>query len=263
MTCSGTTACVPSDGYCKCNGSICQSGEACNCPTSDGGSCTDLERVCRPGSACAGINCAGGTTCDPADGQCKCGGPGGPACSPVQICSLGPPAQCQGGAQCTTADGGLKSCAGGTSCDPEDGKCKCGGRGGELCKGADAGNPADICVSNPQQQACKRPCDVRAPDCLTATYCYFDITAATPAAYCSVGTGMQAESQGCTTATQCFVANPPKSLNCTGLALGQAGICRSYCDVAAGTGGCVQTPAPQICTQILGAPMDYGYCQPQ
>lgn len=263
VTCTGTTVCDVSDGYCKCNGAICQSGEACNCPTAGDAGCDDTARLCKPGSACAGVSCGGGTTCDPVDGQCKCGGPGGPICSAVQICALGPPSQCQGGAQCTTPDGGTKTCSGGTSCDPEDGKCKCGGRGGQVCKTAVAPDPADICVSNPQQQACKRPCDVRAPDCLTATYCYFDITAATPAAYCSAPTGMQAEESGCTTATSCLGANPPRSLNCTDLALGQAGICRSYCDVAAGAAGCVQVPLPKLCVQIPGADAGYGYCQPQ
>ncbi len=264
VKCTGTTVCDANDGYCKCNGAICQSGEACNCPAGADAGCGDTARICRPGSACAGVNCLGGTTCDPVDGQCKCGGPGGPACSVLQICAMGPPAQCQGGAQCTTADGGTKTCPGGTSCDPEDGKCKCGGRGGQVCAPATTTDPADICVSNPQQKACKRPCDVRAPDCSVAgTYCYFDITAATPAAYCSAATGTQAEESGCTTATACLGANPPKSLNCTGLALGQAGICRSYCDVVAGAAGCVQVPKAQLCVQITGAPTGYGYCQPQ
>jgi hypothetical protein len=259
VKCAGTTVCDPADGYCKCNGAICQSGEACSCPPA----CADTARVCKPGSACTGVVCNGGTTCDPVDGQCKCGGPGGPTCTSVQICALGPPPQCQGGAQCVNPDGGTKSCAGGTSCDPEDGKCKCGGRGGEVCKPAMAMDLAEICVSNPQQKACKRPCDVRAPDCAMGTFCYFDPTAATPAAYCSPATDTKVEEAACATATACLGANPARSLNCTGLAAGAFGICRAYCDVAVGPAGCIQVPKANLCVQISGAPAGYGFCQPQ
>ncbi len=264
VKCSGSTQCDPSDGYCKCNGAICLSGEACACPSgSDGGACVDTAKSCRPGSACATVSCAGGTNCDPVDGQCKCGGPGGPACSSIQICSQTRPFQCQGGAQCTTPDGGLKSCVGGTSCDPEDGQCKCGGRGGEVCKPMVGTDLPEICVSNPQQKACKHPCDVRAPDCAVGTFCYFDPTAASPAAYCSVATDTKGEESACATATACLGTNPPKSLNCTGLVTGQSGICRQYCDVAVGPAGCIQVPKANLCLQISGALNGYGYCQPQ
>ncbi|MBI3183516.1 MAG: hypothetical protein HYZ28_15370 [Myxococcales bacterium] len=256
----GANACDPSDGYCKCNGVICQSGEGCSCP--DGGACVSTERACRPSSSCVGKVCQGGTTCDPTDGECKCGGPGGPVCSPVQICALGPPPQCQGGQPCTLPDGGPKPCVGGNSCDPEDGKCKCGGRGGAVCKEATATEPAEVCVSSTNQQACKRPCDPRSPDCPTGTYCYFDSTAAVPAAYCSAPTDSRAENQSCTSPTACFVQNPPAALHCNGLAAGASGICRAYCDVASGRLGCLQVPKPQDCVQIQGAPTGYGYCQP-
>ncbi len=263
-TCSGSSTCDPADGYCKCNGVICQSGDACACPAGvDGGACEATARTCRPGSSCAGVTCTGGTTCDPTDGSCRCGGPGGPKCSSVQICALGPPAQCQGGAQCTLEDGGTKSCLGGTSCDPEDGKCKCGGRGGNECKAATATEPAEVCVSSSVQQSCKRPCSPISPDCTTGTYCYFDPTAATPAAYCSVATDTKIEEQACVTATSCFIANPPKALHCTSLTLGSTGICHAYCDVSAGNLSCSQVPKAQNCVQITGAPAGYGFCQPQ
>ncbi|MBL8952438.1 MAG: hypothetical protein JNK82_16780, partial [Myxococcaceae bacterium] len=107
--CAGANVCDTNDGYCKCNGAICQSGEACACPPgADGGQCPDAQRACRTGSACVGVTCNGGTTCDPVDGQCKCGGPGGPACAPNQVCALGPTPQCQGGAQCVLPDGGAR-----------------------------------------------------------------------------------------------------------------------------------------------------------
>ena len=263
VTCLGTTVCDTGDGYCKCNGVLCQSGEACSCPAGADGGCDPAARSCRPGSACNGVNCPGGTTCDPTDGRCKCGGPGGPVCAPVQICALGPPAQCQGGQQCQNPDGGAKVCGGGTSCDPEDGVCKCGGRGGMACAAANATDPAEVCVSNPLQKACHRPCDPRSPECPSGTYCYFDPTAATPTAYCAAPADTKGEGASCITATACFVANPPKAMNCTGLAVGQSGLCRAYCDVAAGIAGCVQVPKAQDCLQITGAPVGYGYCQPK
>ncbi len=265
VQCSGATVCDPADGYCKCNGTVCQSGEACACPAgSDGGTCDPTARACKPGSACAGVGCDGGTTCDPSDGFCKCGGPGGPQCAGNQICSLSPSPQCEGGAQCTLPDGGPKDCPGGTSCDPEDGICKCGGRGGTACADATATDPAEICVAIPNgQQSCKRPCDVRSPDCPAGSYCFFDSSALTPAAYCSPPTDSKLNDDACNHATDCFQANPPKALHCNGLALGQAGICRDYCDVAGGNQSCIQVPKPQTCNQINLAPMGFGYCQPQ
>lgn len=269
VACTGANLCDVGDGFCKCNGVVCQSGEACACPPgADGGSCATTERSCRAGTACLGVSCQNGTTCDPVDGVCKCGGPGGPACAANQICSLGPPPKCQGGVQCTQPDGGPRSCPSGTSCDPEDGACKCGGRGGVACApagGADGGTmeAAEVCVQNPNQQACRRPCDIRSPDCPTGTFCYFDSSATTPVAYCAAPTEMRGENLDCNSATACFSMSPaPRSLHCNGLALGQKGLCRAYCDVAAGPAGCLQVPVAQRCLQITGAPMGYGYCLP-
>lgn len=264
VVCTGSNVCDPADGYCKCNGAVCQSGEACTCP---GGAseCDADKRTCRSGNACVGVTCSNNTTCDPSDGRCKCGGPGGPECANNQICNLGPPAQCQGGAQCSLADGGVKTCSGGTSCDPEDGLCKCGGRGGLVCapENADGGvSSAEVCVQNPVQLACRLPCDTRAPRCPQGTFCYFDSSAATPAAYCAAPTDSKVEDDGCTAPTACFSTNSGRALHCLGLALGQTGLCRAYCDTAAGTGGCIQVPRPQTCMQITGAPSGYGYCNP-
>lgn len=268
VACSGSSVCDPADGLCKCNSVVCQSGQACACPASTDGGCAATARVCRVSGLCNTVTCNNGTTCDPADGQCKCGGPGGPTCASNQICNLGPPAQCEGGQQCSLPDGGPKVCTGGTSCDPEDGLCKCGGRGGVLCApagGADGGavSPAEICISNPIQQVCRRPCDVRSPDCQPGNYCYFDSSAATPSTYCAVPTGAQEEDTACTTATSCFSMVPgARSLHCLGLALGQTGICRAYCDTAAGTAGCLQD-RPRTCLPIPTASSGTGYCNPQ
>lgn len=268
VACTGATVCDSADGLCKCNGVVCQSGQACACPAGADAGCGNEARICRVSNLCSGVTCSNGTTCDPGDGQCKCGGPGGPVCAANQICNLGPPPQCEGGQQCTQLDGGAKVCAGGTSCDPEDGLCKCGGRGGSVCApagGADGGaiTPAEICISNPVQQACRRPCDIRNPDCEAGQYCYFDSSAATPAAYCAVPSGAAAEEDACTTATSCFMTTPsPRSLHCLNLALGQTGICRAYCDVSVGQAGCLQD-RPRTCDQIPTAPTDTGYCRAQ
>jgi len=249
VQCVAQSTCDPATGYCKCNGIICQGGETCRCPTGQS-TCAESAKSCVAGSACTPVTCSGGTTCDPADGLCKCGGPGGPVCASMQICQLGPPAVCQGGTACTMP------CAGGTSCDPADGICKCGGAGGLVCQ------TGDICVTTPLSVACRRPCDVRAPACAAGTYCWWDSLATTPASYCAPPSGMQPQDAACTTATACFSGNPARAMHCNGLALGQTGICRPYCDTAAGTAGCLQVPIAQVCVQINGAPAGYGYCQP-
>lgn len=267
VACSGTTVCDPTDGLCKCHGVVCQSGQACVCPNVSDAGCAAEVMTCQVSALCSNVRCNNGTTCDPSDGQCKCGGPGGPVCASNQICNLGPPPHCAGGQQCVNPDGGAKVCAGGTSCDPEDGQCKCGGRGGVVCApagGNDGGSAlAEICVANPVQRSCRRPCDVRSPDCDNGTYCYFDSSAATPASYCAAPTDSKGEDDACTTATACFSTVPgPRSLHCLGLALGQTGLCRAYCDTAAGTAGCLQD-RPRTCLSIPMASMGTGYCNPQ
>lgn len=268
VSCTGATVCDPADGVCKCAGVVCQSGQACSCPANADGGCLDAQRTCRVSNLCANVTCGNGTSCDPSSGACRCGGPGGPVCAANQICTLGPTPRCEGGQQCLNPDGGPKACLGGTSCDPEDGRCKCGGRGGVACApagGADGGSgePAEVCVSNPTQQACRRPCDVRSPDCPTGTYCYFDSSAATPVSYCAAPSGSQEEDESCTAPTACFSTVPgARSLHCLGLALGSTGICRAYCDTAAGTAGCLQD-RPRTCLAIPSAPSGTGYCNPQ
>jgi hypothetical protein len=104
---------------------------------------------------------------------------------------------------------------------------------------------------------------VISPDCPTGLSCFFDTAAATPVAYCAAPTGTQAQDQACTVATACYSGTPARAMHCNGLAVGQTGICRPYCDVAAGTSGCLQVPQAQVCTAISGAPTssNFGYCQ--
>ncbi len=277
VTCTGDNVCDPADGYCKCNGGLCQGGETCGC--SDGGTCTAEAKACVTSSACSGKTCLSGTTCDPADGQCKCGGPGnppGPVCGAEQICSLGPPPQCQGGQQCLASDGGTKACGGGTSCDPEDGACKCGGRGGQECRAQDGGDPGEICVATATRVTCRRPCDPTqvVTGCPAGTACFYDSTTTTPNGFCAAPSGtptpdggvrFRVEGQGCSVATACYAteASPPAGLHCFGLSAGSTGICRSYCDTRAGPSGCSQALGPQSCVQIPTAPVNFGYCNPQ
>lgn len=269
VSCLGNTTCDPADGRCKCNGAVCASGSVCGCPASaDGGTCEDSARTCVAGSACANVTCAGGTTCDPIDGKCKCGGPGGPACGPTQVCSLST-FTCQGGTPCTLADGGTKSCSGGTSCDPEDGACKCGGRGGEVCEEGADGGVTETCVQSLFSQVCRPKCDPRLQNCPTGQYCYFDTTAKVPTAYCAVPSDDQEMGQGCNSPTACFTTNPsPRGLFCNGIGTfempGSTGFCRSYCDTTVGDQSCVQVPAPQKCDPlpVAGAPAGVGFCNP-
>ena len=138
VSCPELTACNSSDGLCYCGGVngdagkgtvVCGAGERC-----DGTLLTCVSSLCdeRDGGLCSN-----GTTCDPADGQCKCGATlcaAGEQCEPLQhVCASSP--ACQGVA-----------CAGGEACDLRDGSCKCGGiacGSGELC--LDAGCVVDAC----------------------------------------------------------------------------------------------------------------------
>jgi hypothetical protein len=123
--------------------------------------------------------------------------------------------------------------------------------------------PAEVCVSTALQNSCKRPCSVIAPDCPMGLSCFFDTAAATPVAYCAAPTGTQDQDEACTVATACYAGSPPRAMHCNGLAVGQTGICRPYCDVSAGTSGCLQVPAAEVCSGISGAPTNsnFGYCQ--
>lgn len=71
-------------------------------------------------SRCDGVSCAEGFECDPGDGSCKCGGPGGLSCAAGESCLLEPSPSCWSAA-CE-----FVSCEGGERCDPFSGECICG-----------------------------------------------------------------------------------------------------------------------------------------
>jgi hypothetical protein len=267
--CAGNTCandlyvCDPNDGRCKCNGAVCQGGEACGCPDGSA-SCATEQRACVSGSACGNVQCAGGTTCDPADGQCKCGGPGGDICTAEQLCNLGPPARCQGGEQCLNPDKTPKLCGNGTTCDPEDGRCKCGGRGGELCESS-VGGQTQICVESNGGADCRVQCNPLSPLCGAGTSCYFDEGAATPDASCAAPTDQRALGASCNGAEVCFDVARQRPLHCAGRDLEEntPGRCRAYCRTSLPDDeACPQIPDPHACVPIEGAEsMELGFCE--
>jgi hypothetical protein len=76
--------------------------------------------------------------------------------------------------------------------------------------------------------------------------------------YCAAPTGMGQLNDPCTSPTECYSGT--QGGFCYGLDMGTTGICKAYCDVAAGNAGCVQVPVSQSCQQIAGAPTGYGVC---
>jgi len=82
--CVGGSVCDPDDGQCRCGGvghrhPVCDAEKIC------------VEGACRGGDLCApgGVEkvCAQGTTCDPTDGVCKCGGRFGEICGEGEGCT--------------------------------------------------------------------------------------------------------------------------------------------------------------------------------
>lgn len=83
--CTGGTVCDPADGKCHCGGvgdiaPICNSEQTC------------IAGQCRGGGLCPPVgepsSCEGGTSCDPMDGFCKCGGAGGSLCDDEEACTF-------------------------------------------------------------------------------------------------------------------------------------------------------------------------------
>lgn len=243
VACSGGALCDAADGLCKCGGAAgrpCAWGELCSCLT--GTTCRDEDRRCAVAARCADKVCSGGTTCDPADGQCRCGGPGGPICQAGQSCDVLRKA-CLGGDRCA----GI-TCGASLACDPEDGVCKCGGQNGVNGAVCAAG---DVCAHFNDVVRCVTPCDPLSQKCPTDQACYFDIYARV--ASCAAG-GKNVEGAGCRIVSDCG-----KGLHCQQLP-GQTGICRRYCKVPDGASGCPQASQAQECYQLEGADHDVGAC---
>ncbi len=244
VTCTGGALCDPADGVCKCGGEAgrpCAYGELCACPEG-ADSCQDEDRRCADTDRCASKACSGGTTCDPADGECRCGGPGGPVCQVGQSCDVLRKV-CLGGDRCA----GVR-CESGLACDPEDGVCKCGGLNGvngEVCAAG------DICGHFNDGARCVVPCDPLTQRCAAGQACYFDIYARV--ASCAA-VGRTVEGGGCHVATDCA-----KGLHCQQFP-GQTGVCRRYCKVPEGASGCPQAIQAQECYQLDGAEHDVGAC---
>ncbi|MDX2011634.1 MAG: CARDB domain-containing protein [Myxococcaceae bacterium] len=254
VLCSAGTTCDPGTGQCLCLGSACLPGERCGCADTAGCSATALR--CLASSQCDGVVCAAGSRCDPADGRCHCGGPAGPICGASQTCLLEPP-RCQGGAACVAPDGGPVSCPSSTSCDPEDGRCKCGGLGGQICA------PGLQCIVSGARRACRSPC---APDqpgsCPAGQRCFVE-GGPTSGGFCDIPSGSNLEYQRCGRSSDCarFDGGTAFGQTCVGATETSAGLCQSVCDAVAQE--CPQLSISQTCSAPQpGLPMGLGLCIP-
>lgn len=238
VNCGAGMECNPADGLCHCGseaGPVCSSGQSC--VTDDTGSRCDGVDVC----ADAANRCFGGTVCDPTDpaGSCRCGGigPTAPVCAPDQTCTSS--GICAGGDKCLNV-----ACTNGTSCDPEDGACKCGGVGGLTC----AAN--QLCVLANNNAACANGCDALSPTaCGAGEGCYFDASQRDFGSFCALA-GVTGEGGTCTAPTDCAAG-----LHCTAGTPNNK--CLKYCDAAANTG----CNANQACVQVPNAPAGLGTCR--
>ena len=248
-------ACDPVDGQCKCDGALCGAGETCGC-AGDGG-CAPTALRCATSTLCAGITCIDQLTCDPADGLCKCGGPGGVICGVGQACSL-PEPYCVGSNRCENI-----TCPTGSSCDPEDGQCKCGGVGGAVCTSAES------CFQLPNGYACKVPCDPWNPAnqvCPSGTGCYFNTLASLGTGYCEVPASNKTDSPAADAGGEPPPCNSFNDCEPTYLCLpfgdtAYPGFCHRLCLIDEGATGCA---GPQSCSGAAGSPpsTNDGMCCP-
>jgi hypothetical protein len=236
--CVGATSCDPVDGQCKCNGALCGGGQACVCTVAaDGGVCPTASLRCISSSLCANASCTGGTTCDPADGVCKCGGPGGPVCGSGQACDV-LSGGCLGGDRCR----GIH-CGSGSSCDPEDGVCKCGGVGGSACVGDQQ------CLRISSGLACRIVCDTKLQNCPTGLGCYFDSLTNLGTGYCAAP-GSKDDTGN--PIAKCNGANDCKpGFNCEPFGgTAYPGYCHRYCEVKVGASGCAGSSSCEEITRL-------------
>jgi hypothetical protein len=219
--CPANSDCNPLDGLCHCghrDGPVCTAGQAC---VQDA---ETEEWSCAGTNICENVVCHGGTTCSPLDGECRCGGydTTAPICSEGQTCDQAR-RQCVGGDQCINVTCDPES---NTSCDDEDGVCKCGGRGGVICtedQGCVAGFDVPLCVKkcNPlTPNVAKEVCgQVSTQDPKGCYYSHAD-----KIAFCADG-GESTDGQECDEPTDCA-----SGLHC--VVIGDESKCRQYCNTA-------------------------------
>lgn len=240
--CGPEERCSQEDGRCHCGaegGPICGASQVCV----RGGE--ESLASCEESSLCADVVCGGGTSCDPNDGQCRCGGFGesAPICSLEESCHDG---RCVGGDLCMV-DGAPKECAGLSSCDPSDGACKCGGSEGRSCGGN------EVCLTFEEGLRCAQICDPLSPEegCGAAEACFWLVgatvyeTAAVCAAPGSGGLG-----SACERSDDCRA-----SLFCSA-----AGRCRALCDLSLDEDSCPHLAAGTFCAPVPNGPEHLGFC---
>lgn len=280
VSCTDGSSCDPEDGLCKCGGQACPETEvcidarcsfsrcigvscgpnefcdehdgSCHCGSLDGPLCGTGEScvgdgetaTCESTELCDDVVCDGGTVCDPADGLCRCGGIGAdhPICDPEQTCIAG---ECRGGLLCEPS-GIPKSCAPGLACDPSDGFCKCGGKGGDICI------DGDLCTTLEGAPRCTSACALLAnpSDCPAGEACFFDGLQAHRSGFCAVSGG---ESLGgpCSSPVECG-----PGLNC-----GPDGRCLKVCSTSDAPTYCRSVGDDLVCIPFE-ADTPYGTCQP-
>jgi hypothetical protein len=88
---------------------------------------------------CASVQCSEGSTCDPTEGVCRCGGAGGAVCATGEACDTVT-------FTCVAIHCEQAGCGNGFSCDRSDGRCKCG-PASELCARGETCDPALGCLT--------------------------------------------------------------------------------------------------------------------
>lgn len=252
VNCSLHSICDPVDGSCHCgsiSGPLCEHGEACGFLVSaELGDLEDAPLGCLIDDLCADVECKGGTTCDPTDGSCRCGGIGAlaPVCLEEQSCVDG---QCRGGNLCEP-DGIPVVCDTGFSCDPNDGLCKCGGVGGESC------DAEEVCTAI-GGSSCRDACNIvigAGGGCGSGSACFLDRNLPHGKSFCAAG-GPMGIDEPCEYFNDCM----------PGFFCSKANVCRRLCrpsdglTTACGEGGthrCLPF-SPEEAEQE-----DLGYCIP-